>query len=305
MSYGLTTRLLGELLPVERPIGAERVRRHLFRVARSHEAALDTAPASLPMDAITEADDAPPPDGPLFVGLDGGYVRGRDPDPAGRCFAFVQTVDERPRARLVDTLRRQGLRPEQPVIFFSDGAETLRRLQRNLVPEAERVLDWFHVTMRLTVLGPMVKGAWADPDTAATKTAALERIKWLLWHGNPAEAIDAIEDTPGGPALEKLATTLAELATYITNNAGHIVCYGERFRGGERISTGFVESAVNQVIDKRFDKRQSMRWTPRCPRFVMGSSVRTSLHQRPAGCLISGPQFTGQPLIPGSESFDF
>jgi len=26
------------------------------------------------------------------------------------------------------------------------------------------------------------------------KPPGLERIKWLLWHGNPAEAIDAIED---------------------------------------------------------------------------------------------------------------
>ena len=69
VSYGLTTRLLGELLPVERPIGAERVRRHLFRVARSHEAALDTTPTHLLVDAATEADDATPPDGPLFVGL--------------------------------------------------------------------------------------------------------------------------------------------------------------------------------------------------------------------------------------------
>ena len=38
---------------------------------------------------------------------------------------------------------------------------------------------------------------------------------------------------------------------------------GERFHAGERISTGFVESAVNQIVDKRMDKRQSMRWTPR------------------------------------------
>jgi hypothetical protein len=43
----------------------------------------------------------------------------------------------------------------------------------------------------------------------------------------------------------------------------HIVNYGERFHADERISTGFVESAVNQIVDKRFDKRQSMRWTPR------------------------------------------
>ena len=35
---------------------------------------------------------------------------------------------------------------------MSDGADTLRRLQQNIAPEAEHVLDWFHVTMRLTVL---------------------------------------------------------------------------------------------------------------------------------------------------------
>jgi len=30
--------------------------------------------------------------------------------------------------------------------------------------------------------------------------------------------------------------------------------YGERYRYGERISTGFVESTVNLVISKRFCK---------------------------------------------------
>jgi hypothetical protein len=39
--------------------------------------------------------------------------------------------------------------------------------------------------------------------------------------------------------------------------------YGERYRHGERISTGFVEATVNQVISKRFCKKQQMGWTPR------------------------------------------
>ena len=72
-----------------------------------------------------------------------------------------------------------------------------------------------------------------------------------------------LEDNPTSASLRKLAAALGEFATYIANNAGHIVNYGERFRAGERISTGFVESAINQIVDKRFDKRQSMRWTPR------------------------------------------
>jgi hypothetical protein len=52
------------------------------------------------------------------------------------------------------------------------------------------------------------------------------------------------------------------------------VNYGERFRAGERIPTGFVESAVNQVVDKRFDKRQSMRWTPRGAHLLLQTRTR-------------------------------
>jgi len=227
--------------------------------------------------------------------MDGGYVRGReqgwfeaiagkslisihrddrDPNPYGRYFAFVRTVDDKPWTRLVDTLRQQEMQRQQWVVFLSDGADTRRHLQQNIAPESEHALDWHHVTMRLTVLGQMIKGAWADAGTVETKAAALERIKWLLWHGNAPDAIDhiecladdiagALEENPTSASVRKLATTLGEFATYITNNIGHIVNYGERFRAGERISMGFVESAVNQIVDKRLDKRESMRWTPR------------------------------------------
>jgi hypothetical protein len=74
--------------------------------------------------------------------------------------------------------------------------------------------------------------------------------------------------------LRKLSTTLGEFATYIINNVGHIVNYGERFRAGERIPTAFVESAVNQIVDKRFDKRQSMRWTPRGAHLLLQTRTR-------------------------------
>ena len=36
--------------------------------------------------------------------------------------------------------------------------------------------------------------------------------------------------------------------------------YGERYRNGERISTGFGEATVNQVVSKRMVKKQQMRW---------------------------------------------
>ena len=37
---------------------------------------------------------------------------------------------------------------------------------------------------------------------------------------------------------------------------------GERYRNGERIASGFVESAVNQVVSKRMVKRHSAKSEP-------------------------------------------
>jgi hypothetical protein len=55
--------------------------------------------------------------------------------------------------------------------------------------------------------------------------------------------------------------------------------YGERYRVGERISTGFVESTVNQVISKRFCKRQQMQWTKRAAHLLLQMRVKTLNHE--------------------------
>ena len=48
----------------------------------------------------------------------------------------------------------------------------------------------------------------------------------------------------------------------MTANLTSIPNYADRHRHGEPIATGFVESAVNQVVSKRLVKKQQMRWTP-------------------------------------------
>jgi len=68
---------------------------------------------------------------------------------------------------------------------------------------------------------------------------------------------------------------MRELETYITNNTGAIVNYGERYRNGDRISTGFVESTINQVVSKRMVKKQQMQWTPEGAHLLL--QVRTQV----------------------------
>jgi hypothetical protein len=41
------------------------------------------------------------------------------------------------------------------------------------------------------------------------------------------------------------------------------------------ISTGFVESTINQLIAKRFVKKQQMRWTPRGAHLLLQVRVQT------------------------------
>src|SRR5215831_17327857 len=50
---------------------------------------------------------------------------------------------------------------------------------------------------------------------------------------------------------------------YIDNNREFIPNFGERYRQGERITTSFVESTINQVVSRRFVKKQQMAWTLR------------------------------------------
>ncbi|SMB80335.1 conserved hypothetical protein [Hymenobacter roseosalivarius DSM 11622] len=58
-----------------------------------------------------------------------------------------------------------------------------------------------------------------------------------------------------------MARLIADFQTYVEQNRASIVDYSERQRYGERVATGFVESAVNQVLAKRLVKRQQMQWT--------------------------------------------
>jgi hypothetical protein len=55
---------------------------------------------------------------------------------------------------------------------------------------------------------------------------------------------------------------LEEFMGYVIANLSSIPNYADRHRHSEPIATGFVESAVNQVVSKRLVKRQQMRWTP-------------------------------------------
>jgi hypothetical protein len=182
----------------------------------------------------------------------------------------VSRYDPEPEGRLLELLKAQGLQSNQPVTFLSDGGETVRELPRGLMPQAEYVLDWFHVAMRLTGMSRMAQGVReADqPDLSADLEEMQEHLKWNLRHGKVDRALEltdelayALDVENGSPEHRKLLKAVRTFEGYIAANRAFIPNYGERYREGKVISTAFVESAVNQVVSKRFVKKQQMRWT--------------------------------------------
>lgn len=138
--------------------------------------------------------------------------------------------------RLFDMLKSQGLQTNQDVTFLTDGGEEVRVLTELVTPASEHILDWFHITMRLTVLQQYARGVAHHDDAAGPLLlTSLDRIKWLLWHGNQHRALETIgffEDDVSAlevdyPNLGKLARTTHEFAAYITSNTGSLINYGE------------------------------------------------------------------------------
>jgi hypothetical protein len=303
VSYGLTSTLLQDVLPLDEPLRAVTIRNHVLTVAERLEDALGEEQWSFIDSCPAEWAALPMPNGPITVGIDGGYVKAQgeqgwfeviagksllaftrgeeSQEPvSSKCFAFVQTFDQKPKRRLFEVLKSQGHQLNQQITFLSDGGDTVRERQLYLNPQAEHLLDWFHVAMRLTVLQQTAKGLQqTTSDDAGTYhirepvQRSLERLKWFLWHGNVYQALQVVQSaimdlevavaTSDDGTARKLLKAVEEFHTYIHNNAGFIPNYGERYHHGERISTGFVESTVNQVISKRMVKKQQMQWTPR------------------------------------------
>ena len=307
VSYGMTVEALTDFLPRAVTLDVKTVRHDTLKIAERCEAVLGEEQWSFIDGCPRDWGNLPIPDGPITVGIDGGYVRDweakkrnfevivgksmlafkRDEEeetPSSKRFGFVQTYAEKPKRRLFEVLTSQGMQLNQQITFLSDGSDTVRDLQLYMSPEAEHILDWHHVTMRLTVLDQYAKGLVHHDQTVGEEIREkIERLKWALWHGNLYKAFYKVEDIESMiynfeetyPKVKPLCKAVEEFRTYITNNRHLIPNYGERYRNGEAIATGFVESTVNQVVSKRFCKKQQMQWSKRGAHLLLQTRVKT------------------------------
>src|SRR5438132_1204451 len=208
VSYGLSLDALQDFLPLDLSLDVKTVRYDTLKVAKRLEAELGEEQASFIEGEPRDWDLLPLPEGSFTVGIDGGYLRhwvdnkhtfevivgksilsfaegeAEDRTPSLKRFGFVQTLDTKSKRRLYEVLQSQDLQMNHALTFLSDGDDTLRQLQWEMSPKATHILDWFHLTMKLTVLGQYGKGlVQCEAVLGEQIQGQMERLKWSLWHG--------------------------------------------------------------------------------------------------------------------------
>src|SRR5260221_3648562 len=127
ISYGLTAELLAEVLPSGGDINVDGIYGNRQGVADRMEAELGEEKWHFIDGCQREWDMLPPPRAPLIVGLDGGFIHSKDQksrgegwfeviagksmpeEGAAKCFAYVQSYDTKPKRRLFELMKSQGL----------------------------------------------------------------------------------------------------------------------------------------------------------------------------------------------------
>lgn len=142
--------LLRDVLPVDQGLHVETVRQHVFATAERLESELGPEQFAYDAECQYEIEASPEPRPPVTVGLDGGYIRGRERRPGGsitpksggpiqtksggsnhakscieviagksmpqegaaKVLAGVRRIDTKPKRRLHEVLQSQGVLPQ-------------------------------------------------------------------------------------------------------------------------------------------------------------------------------------------------
>jgi len=277
--FGKVAALLSELLPMGGVQNTGTVRNRTLRVG--HEVV---------QHHLGETTKQPPVQAPspVVVGLDGGYVRSRhrrderhfevvagkivDAHDCQHRFAFARNGQTIASEAFHQALATAGVHADTPATVLCDGDAALWRLQREALPGVTIVLDWWHAAVRfehaLQAARSLGAGT-ADTHFAAQAVRGLKRAKWRLWHGRwpgcRRKLAALCRWTERKPLREvagigRLQRHASDLLGYFERNEDALVHYAARRRRGEPISTAFVESAVNEIVAKRMNKKQQMRW---------------------------------------------
>lgn len=162
--------------------------------------------------------------------------------------SYVGAVDEF-KKHLFACALRNGYGKYEETVLLSDGATWIRNAKEELFPDAQQILDYFHLcenvydfAKQLFNLDESLYKPWSDHICKQLKES---RSKEVLVE------LDALDK-------HKVARATVNLSGYIRNNINNID-YASYIRKGYFIGSGAIESGNKVVLQKRL-KQAGMRW---------------------------------------------
>jgi len=294
LPYRRAAELLREFLPVtDDMLSHTTSRRHTLAVGNRLDLR-STEPAEYYWPLREQA--KPATANRLVVTIDGTYIRAnssafgrqhyvvagrieRDGQMSGR-FAWVTQNPPDPSCFMKAALEDHGCTADTKVAVLADGADGLPGVVQSSSPQPpRRILDWFHLSMRLRPIeqmGAKLSRELADshPTVAAVLRNKLPRVRHQFWNGKFKDAVsrmfmirtsivDVAAQLPPTESerAERMRVHLIEMREYLKNNWDSLTNYGAARRNGLRISSAPAESSMSNVVNQRMGKRQPMSWS--------------------------------------------
>ena len=187
-------------------------------------------------------------------------------EPVGDKQYFARMGDrEAVMAQLSRAIEARNEAPDR-VVLITDGDPHYEKLHQKYLPDAEHVVDFFHVCEYLW------DAACGLRDEHHDKKAFVGAAKDLLLDGNPEAVIawlkmEFLELPKRGPGTKSQREAVKAAIDYIDDRTEKMP-YDELLVEGIEIGSGAVESAVRQVVQLRFDG-PGMRWGQQRPNWLL------------------------------------
>lgn len=151
---------------------------------------------------------------------------------------------------LFDSAARSGYGKVKKVVIIADGAHWIWNMCKELFPDAEYILDFFHMTENVY---DYAKALFYNDEKKYKKWA--ETVIYYIKTEQIKKALKKISESP--LSSEKSEKTV-NLEGYINNNLDKIN-YLQYRNKGYYIGSGMIESGNKIVVQKRM-KQAGMRW---------------------------------------------
>jgi len=144
---------------------------------------------------------------------------------------------------------RNGYGLYKETILISDGAAWIRNMREELFPDAQHILDYFHLCENVYAFAKHVFG--------------MDEVKYRPWAKDICAALKKSESanvlSEIKPHADKTGdSSIVNLYGYILNNINHID-YASYEQQGHFIGSGAIESGNKVVLQRRL-KQAGMRW---------------------------------------------